>query len=242
MMNEHLFHKFDDELKKLRYRLVKMGTLVQQQVELAINSLITNNLDFANLVFELEDKIDKMDIKINNQCFRMIALHQPVAKDLRVILTGYQLNLHFEIIADNTTNIIKDVKNMLCPPELIAMTKIKEMTDTINLMVSKLIDAFVDLNFDLAIETLHLVKEVSILYHENFKLLTEIMKNDSKYIEPCVYLHDINRNFHTINHQIRNIAEELVFLLDSRIVKHQKLDEIITNEQAVTKVEESLNN
>ena len=79
--NEHTLKVFDLELAKLRHRVIKMGTLVQQQIEFAMNSLFDNNLKLAEIVTDLERKVDKLDIKIDKQCMKIFALHQPVAMD-----------------------------------------------------------------------------------------------------------------------------------------------------------------
>ena len=232
-MNDHVLKRFDDELKKLRYRLVKMGTLVQQQIELAVVSLLNNNIEIAKIVLELEKKINKLDVKINTQCIKIIALHQPVANDLRLVLTGYQINLYLEIIGDTTALITKDVMKMFCPPDLIGLTKIKHMSEHLIDLISKLMDSFVDMNLTLAIETLKIVEQVQRLYDENFEILKDLMKQDMKHIDTCAYIQDINRNFLSISHHTKNIAEELVYLFDSKIVKHMNIEDIIKIDPAL---------
>lgn len=226
-MNDHVLKRFDDELKKLRYRLVKMGTLVQQQIELAISSLLNNNTEIAKLVLDLEKKINKLDIKINAQCIRIIALHQPVANDLRLVLTGYQINIFLEIIGDMTTNITRDVLKMFYPTDLMELTKIKAMAEQIVDMITKLMDSFVDINLNLALDTLKLVDHVEELYTENFTILTDLMKKDPKYVDPCCYIQDINKNFQLISQQTKGIAQELVYLFDSKVIKHMNIEEIL---------------
>ena len=134
-MKEHISKRFDDELNKLRFRLVSMGTLVQQQIEYTIKAIVSDNMDYAKVVLELEDKINSLDVKIEKQCVRVIALHQPVARDLRLILTGYQINIYLEIMGDMATNIVKDFMEMLTPLELIEDTKIPGMAEKIQLMI-----------------------------------------------------------------------------------------------------------
>lgn len=226
-MNEHVLKRFDQELTKLRYRLVRMGTLVQQQIEMTVNALISGNMDYAKVVIELEDKINSIDVKIEKQCVRMIALHQPVARDLRLILTGYQINIYLEIMGDMATNIIKDVMEMLTPPELIAETKIPEMATKIQLMITKLLDSFIDMDFELALEAIRLEVEIDAMHKENFETLTNKMMYNNRFVQPCSYLLDVNRNFQILARQTRSIAQELVYLFDARVAKHKDADEIL---------------
>lgn len=226
-MSDHILKKFDDELNKLRYRLVKMGTIVQQQIGIACSSLLQNNQELAKNVIQLEKKVNKLDNKINNQCIKIIALHQPVASDLRLILVAYQMNIYLETIGDMTMYIIEDIINLTLPGGMIEKTKIQQIANSVDLMIGKLMDAFVDMNYDLAIDTIKMSDEIEILFNENFRLLNSLMKQNADYIEAASYMIDINRNFLAISQQTRSIAQELVFMIDSRIVKHQKIDKFI---------------
>jgi len=226
-MNEHISKRFDNELNKLRYRLVSMGTLVQQQIDYTIKAIVSDNMDYAKVVLELEEKINSLDIKIEKQCVRVIALHQPVARDLRLILTGYQINIYLEIMGDMATNIVKDFMEMLTPPEIIEDTKIKLMAQKIQLMITKLLDAFIDMDFELAMDAIRLEEEIDKMHKENFEILTNKMMYNYRIVQPCSYLLDVNRNFQILARQTRSIAQELVFLFDAKVVKHKEIDQII---------------
>jgi phosphate transport system protein len=226
-MADHLLKRFDEELNKLRYRLVKMGTLVQQQIEFAINSILENNIEHAKLVLEFEKKVNRLDIKIDKQCLRIFALHQPVAMDLRLVLSAVSINDNMEFIGDLTTNIAQNVIDMNIPPGLIERTKINEMGALINQITALLMDSYVNMNNDLAIEVIKKVSEADKLVKENFSVLTNLMKADNSLIEIGCYLIDIDRNLHSISRQIRTIAQELVFLFEAKMIKHQSIEEML---------------
>ncbi len=228
MMNEHVFKKFDEELNKLRYRLVKMGTLVQQQLELAVKALSENDSHNAELALEIEDKIDKLDIKIDKQCLKIFALHQPVAMDLRLVLSAVSINDNMELIGDLTSDIAESIMQMLAPPGLMQKTKLPDMGRSVEHIISSLMDSFVNMNIELAYETIKLDTNLKDLYKENFSMITDLMKNDNKLVDSCSYLLEINRNFLGISRQVRSIAQELVFLFVAKLIKHQNIeDEII---------------
>jgi phosphate transport system protein len=228
-MTEHVFKKFDDELNKLRYRLVKMGTLVQQQLECAVKALSENDNHNAELALEIEQKIDKLDIKIDKQCLKIFALHQPVAMDLRLVLSAVSINDNMELIGDLTSDIAESIMQMLAPPGLIQKTKLLEMGKSVENIITSLMDSFVNMNIDLAYETIKLDTNLTDLFKENFILITDLMKNDNKLIDSCSYLLDINRNFWGISRQARSIAQELVFLFVAKLIKHQNIDDEILN-------------
>lgn len=222
-MNEHLFKRFDEELTKLRYRLVRMGTLVQQQIEMAVNALLENNKESANFVIKNEDKVDKLDIKIDKQCMRIFALHQPLAYDLRLVLSSLSLNENLELLGDIAVNIADDVINSKISPQFISKTKIEEMAKQVILLMNKVMDSFVYMNIDFALEAIKITNEIDELYKSNFIIISELLKNSNNNIEPSCFLIDINRNIQFISRQAKSMAEELVFLVDARIIKHLNL-------------------
>ncbi|MCX6152847.1 MAG: phosphate signaling complex protein PhoU [Candidatus Kapabacteria bacterium] len=225
-MGEHLLKQFDDEMNKLRFRLVRVGTLLQQQIELAISSLLDNNYERANLVIELEKKIDQLDIKIDKQCARIIALHQPVAQDLRLILAGFQINIYMEMMSDLATNITKRVLEMPDIQSIVAQTNINKMAKRLEEMISDILDGFVNMNVELAIKAVKASEDIDSIFDDNFKLINSIMIDDHSLIKFCANLQDINRNFQIIAKQGKSIAQELVFLFEAKVVKHFNIEDL----------------
>lgn len=222
-MNEHLFKRFDEELTKLKYRLVRMGTLVQQQIEMSVRALIENNAELANIVIQNEDKVDKLDIKIDKQCMRIFALHQPVAMDLRLVLSAVSMNDNMELLGDMAASVANSVLLMKLPPGLLEKTKFEEMGILLQKIVSKIMDSFVYMNIDYALEAIKMSGEMNELYDKNFALISENLMQGKNNIEPSCYLIDINRCLQFISRQSKSIAEELVFLVEARIIKHLNL-------------------
>ncbi len=225
-MANHVLKAFDDELNKLRYRLVKMGTLVQEQIEYAINSLLQDKKELASIVLEIETKVDNLDIKIDKQCLRIFALHQPVALDLRLVLSAISINDNMELIGDLASNIARNVQKMTIQPGILKKTKFEEMGKALELIISKLMDSFVNMNKELALEAIKSDSEIKILYDRNFELITNLIIEDNQLIEYGCYLIDINRNIQSISRQARSIAQELVFLFEAKMIKHLSLEEI----------------
>lgn len=224
-MAEHIIKRFDEELNKLRYRLIKMGSLVQQQVELSSRALTSNNFEFAKLVLELDDKVDKLDIKIDKQCLRIFALHQPVAMDLRLVLSAVSINDNMEMIGDIATNIAHNVLEMNLAPGILSKTKFQEFGTSIELIIANLLDAFIYADVEKAKEVIKKTPEIKKLFKDNFDSIKELLESDNQFVEQSCYLIDTNRNFQFIYDQARSIAQELVFLVEAKLVKHQLIED-----------------
>lgn len=220
-MNEHLLKRFDDELNKLRYRLIKMSTLVQQQLELSLKAIIEDNEDYTKLVIELEEKVDKLDLKIDKQCLRIFALHQPVATDLRLVLSTVSINDNLEMLGDLATIIAKSFSSIKLIPGIIPKTKLSEIQKQLNIMISKLMDSVVFMKPDYALDSITIYEELNRLSKENYNILIGLMKVDAANIDLCAALIDINRSIQNISRIAKGIAEELVFLVEARMIKHQ---------------------
>lgn len=221
-MNEHILKRFDDELTKLRFRLVKMGSAVQEQVENAVRALSSNSADLASQVIEHDDKVDKLDNKIDKQCLRIFALHQPMAMDLRLVMAAYSINDDMELIGDLTVNIAKDILELQNLPNFIGDTKLIQMGNLSQELINKTLDSFIFTNSEMAHNSLAIASEIKKLHKENMQILISIMEKNSLYVKPGGYLLDISRNLQFISEQGRSIAQELIFLIEAKIAKHKK--------------------
>ncbi|MGE5478823.1 MAG: phosphate signaling complex PhoU family protein [Chloroflexota bacterium] len=222
-MNHHLLKKFDDELTKLRFRLIKMGALVQQQVEYSMRSILENNEEIANLVLELEVKVNKLDIKIDKQCLRIFALHQPVAMDLRHVLSAVTINNNLEMLGDMAALISKNYAHIKFSPELISETQITDIADRLNLIIADVMDAFTNLSGERALTAIYNHKEISVLTDRNLESVIKLMKTSPSFVEQGGFLIDINRSIQNISVYAKSIAEELIFLIEARMIRHKDI-------------------
>jgi phosphate transport system protein len=223
-MSEHTIQRFDEELDKLRSRLIKMGSLVQQQIEMVMKSFTDSNHELAKVVISNDDKIDNLDIKIDKQCLRIFALHQPVAMDLRLVMSAISINDTMELIGNLVVNIAKDVEAIQTNPAMIAETRFIEMSKQIEVMLTKVLDAFIYNDATLAFQAIDLKSEIKKHYKENFSLLLNLLKNDTSRTDTYGYLLDINRNMEFITDLALGIAQEVVFLVEAKIVKHASVN------------------
>jgi len=219
-MNEHIFEKFDAELDKLRSRLIKMGTLLQQQIDYTLKSLITNDDSLADIVIQNDDKIDKIDIKIDKQCMKIFAQLQPVASDLRVTMAAISINDNMELIGDILVDIAKTFKKTPELPPLVKNELVIDFGKTVEKIIVTSLDAFIYANSNLAKDVVTLSRQSKEQFYSAFEYHIEAIKANPDNTEYCMYMNDINRNLKFIADLSVNIAHEIIFIIDAKIVKH----------------------
>jgi len=222
-MSEHTIKIFEEELNKLKFRLVKMGGLVQEQVEFAVKAFTTGNKEIAQLIIEREVKVDKIDIKIDKQCLRIFARHQPLASDLRLVMSALSINSNMEIIGDTAADIAKEVLRFTTPVQnVLKINQIEDMANIVSDMINKVLDSFVYNNVEIAFEVIQSGSLIGKLRRESFDALVEIMVKDYTAITTCSHLIDIIRNLHFISDMAVSIAREIQFLVEAKIAKHSQ--------------------
>ncbi len=216
---------FEDELDKLRTRLVRMGSIVEEQVEFAFRALLEGNSELAKIVQERDDKVDKLDIKIDKQCQRIFALQQPVASDLRLLLAAIKINNELERIGDMASNVAGPVLVIENLQTLALELGMERITQAAYRMVKASLDAFINNDPELAKHILPTDDTVDNLEKEIISEVIKRMKTDKSYIDAGVALIDILRQIERIADHATNIAENVIFLIEARLVRHRQIED-----------------
>ena len=211
----------DQQLEKLKTRILKMCSLVDEQVDLAIRSIEEENPALADIVLEKEKKVDKYDLKIDKICQKIFALNQPVAMDLRLIMSALTINTNLERMGDIAVNIIENSKLINRKPEWISTTNFSKMAEVAREMIRNSIDSFVQDDANLAKKVIETDKVLDDLNKENHDMLIEIMKKNSDDIQTAVALLVISRMLERLGDHATNIAEDVYFIVEARLVKHK---------------------
>ncbi len=211
---------FEDQLDQLRTNIIKMGSLVEEQIDFAIRALEEQNLEIARLVIERDSKVDEYDNLIDGQCERIFAMTQPVAIDLRLLMSALKMNNELERIGDIAKNIAERVEPLLENAKLIRDSRILEMAGAARRMVQTAIDSFVNNDPRLARGVCIDDDRVDALNVEIFRLLVDQMKRDPVMIEPAAHLMILARHIERFADHATNIAEDVIFLVDAKIIKH----------------------
>jgi phosphate transport system protein len=211
---------FEVELDRLRTNIIKMGSLVDEQIELALKALLETNTNLAQFVIDRDKRVDEFDNQIDSQCERIFALTQPVAIDLRLIMSALKINNELERIGDIAVNIAERVEPLREKSDLIRQVPIAEMANQARLMVKQAIDSFINNDPSLARNILRQDDSVDKLDRDIFRQLVVHMKNDPKSIEPASHVMILSRHLERLADHATNIAEDVIFLVDARIIKH----------------------
>jgi phosphate transport system protein len=213
--------QFDQQLSKLRKRLLKMCSLIEEQVDFALKSIEEDNHEYIDLVAEREDKVDKFDLKIEKICMKIFALNQPVAMDLRLIMSALTINTNLERIGDIALNITQYYKRLSEKPKFLDRTPFYEMAKVAREMLKDSINSFIHNDAQLARKV---IATDSILDDHNrtsYQVLKEIMKESTDNIDPGVAFLVISRQLERLGDHATNIAEDVYFIVEAQMVKHK---------------------
>ena len=229
-----MYNYLEEEIQQLRSKIFKMGSLVEEQLNLAIKALFESNIDYARKVIEEDARIDKYDIKIDKLCQRIFALTQPVAVDLRVILSALKTNNDLERMGDIAVNIAERTEPLKDNLDLLREVGMDVMAEKVKLLVTKTLDSIVNNDPDTALSVIKSDDIIDNLEKEIFYKLIDKMEKDSSLIRPCAHCITLLRHLERLADHATNIAEEVVFLVDSKIIKHRKdLDSLGTNTEEI---------
>lgn len=212
---------FDTQLEKLTHRVVKMSHLVKDQIENTILAMENCDLELANQVIENDRLVDKLDVKIDKLCLKIFALQQPVASDLRFIMSSLKINNDLERIGDHAVNIAKRIHSMSGHPHLLKDYGVTDVADQVNILF-KIVDKLVETrNPILSNDIFHdakIIKERCQLISE--RMIQEMM-HQKEVIVVATNIMIIANLFERIAAYSTNIAEAMVFVAEGKIIKHK---------------------
>lgn len=212
---------FEKELDQLREHLIRMGSLVDDQLDASCRSLFQGNVELAAMVINGDGDINELDTLIDSQCQRIIALNQPVASDLRFLMAILQINRDLERMGDIAVNVAERAAVMADHLPFLKSTRLEEMSGIAMIMVRESLDAFVNDYPPLATRVLESDDVVDNLNKNIFYRMVRSMQADHLLIEPASHILILSRHFERLADHATNIAEDVIFLVDARVVKHQ---------------------
>lgn len=216
---------FEDELDTLRSLIIRMSSLVDEQVEAAVRALAEGNMEVARFVMEREARVNELDLSIEAQCQRIFALTQPVAVDLRLLLAAMRMNADLERIGDIAVNICERVEPLREHQDLLKRVGATEMIALSRLMLSMVIDAFVHSDSELAKTVFTMEDQVDTIGRDIFYNLIAEMKSDAAVIEPAAHLMALLRHVERLADHSTNIAENVIFISEAKLLKHHTKSE-----------------
>lgn len=211
---------FDEELDQLKQTLLAMGALVEDQIRRVMTALIERDDRLAQDVIERDREVNVYDVQIDEKCIEMLALHQPTASDLRFITTAMKIVTDLERIGDQAVNIAQRALELNREPQLKPYIDLPRMADRAQMMVRESLDAFVERDTELARRVCAADDAVDALKEQVFRELLTFMMEDPKVIPRAIRLILISRFLERVADHATNIAEMVIYLVESKIVRH----------------------
>jgi phosphate transport system protein len=211
---------FQEELEALQSRLLEMGGLAEERVRAAIQGLVTRDPALFEKVLLGDEPINQLHIEVDNRCFRLLALHQPMATDLRAIVAAVKINTDLERVGDLAVNIAEAGTRYISHPPVKKLVDIPQMGDIAQAMLRDALDAFVKRDTRLAHEVLNEDDRLDSLKTQVFRDLLTYMLKDQSTVEPALDLILVSRHLERIGDHATNIAEDVIFMVSALDVRH----------------------
>src|SRR5690349_8153065 len=213
MSNEHIVKSFAQELQRLSNLITQMGGVAEAQVEAAVQALVRRDTAIAAQVIQSDLRIDTYEREIDNETLRLLALRQPMASDLREIVSALKIASDLERIGDYAANIAKRSLALAQLPAVRPVGAIPRMGRLVQEIMKEVLDAFIERDVDKAVAARRRDEELDDLYTSLFREVLTYMMEDPRNITPCTHLLFIAKNLERIGDHATNIAETIHFLV-----------------------------
>lgn len=216
---------FDEELKAFREKVLKLGYMVEDAIRDSVKSLVERDSALAREVIKGDHLINALEVKIDEECIRLIALRQPVARDLRFITTTMKITTDLERMGDLAENICERALELNEKPQLKPFVNIPRMAEITQSMVRDALDAFVTGCSQLPYEVIKRDDEVDDLTVRNFEELLPLMIQDSKIIPLALKRTYVAKYLERIADHATNIAEMVIYMCKGKLIRHMEISE-----------------
>lgn len=222
-MSLHLQRQID----KLKKMVLTLGTRVEETVEGAIRSIETRDTSNAQKIIDADNEIDLMEIDVEEECLHTLALHQPVAFDLRYVVAVLKINNDLERIADLAVNIAEKVEYLRqWNPPTIAAFDLPTMTRKVRVMLHQSLDAMVQIDPDMAEKVRAMDDEVDLIHRQMYHSVQKAIRQNPEDVDFLISLLGVSRNLERIADHAVNIAEDVIYMARGDILRHKRVHTI----------------
>jgi phosphate transport system protein len=217
---ERIVRHLQEELDVLKTRLLEMGGLAEERVRRAVQALAEREFELIETVLGGDEPVNELHIEIDDRVLKLLALHQPVAADLRAVMAAVKINTDLERVGDLAVNIAEAAKRYVTHPPVKKLIDIPHMATIAQAMLRDSLDAYVNRDVVLAQQVLNADDELDALKTQIFRELLTFMLQDPSTIEPSLDLILVSRHLERIGDHATNIAEDVIFMVSARDVRH----------------------
>jgi len=214
---------FQRELEKIKKKILSLGAMVEERVRMAIQAIEGFDGEIAEKIILSDHEIDEREVEIEEECLKVMALHQPVAVDLRFLVAVIKINNDLERIGDQAVNIAQRVKTITKKERFDFLFDYSVMAEKAEDMLKMSLDALVNLDDDLAFKVLLLDDEVDEIKKEAYTLIKIAISENPDNVSYLINLLLISRHLERLADHATNIAEEVIYMIEGEIVRHGKL-------------------
>ena len=210
------------ELDKIKKKILSLGALVEERVRMTSAAVDNRDAVIAQKIVDTDWEIDEMEVEVEEECLKILALHQPVAVDLRFIATVIKITNDLERIGDQAVNIAERVLTIAKRPEMDFVFDYAPMAEKAETMLKMSLDALVNMDVDLAFKVITLDDEVDALKTLAYDRIKAAIKENPARVGYLINLLLISRHLERLADHATNIAEEVIYLIEGEIVRHGK--------------------
>ena len=209
------------DLEKLKKEVLKLGNLVETAINNAILALNNREASYVDEVLKHENMINDMEVKIEEDCLKILALHQPVAVDLRFIVVVLKVNNDLERMGDFASNIAKRARELMQEDPLPTLPEfVNELPDLVRTMVRKSLDALVKLDMNLAKEVIEMDDKVDQINRDMYAVVKKEIAKNPHNTETAINVLSCSRYMERIADLSTNIAEDVIFMVEGKVIRH----------------------
>ena len=209
------------EINKLKKSILTMGAVVEERVLQSVKAVHERDEKLARKIIDGDPEVDRLEVDLEEECLKILALHQPVAIDLRFIVAVIKINSDLERIADLAVNIAERAAFLATQARMEGSPDLSAMSEKVKIMMRKCLDAFVNLDYALAREVIPMDDVVDDLNRSMYKSIEERMVKRPEGIGCLLHLLSVSRYLERIADHATNIAEDVIYMIKGEIVRHQ---------------------
>jgi len=207
-------------MEKLKERIVNLSARVEEDLHKAVSALLNRDSNLAQQVIDMDAKIDAMEVDIEEECLKNLALHQPVAKDLRFLVSVLKINSDIERIGDLSVNIAETALDLNLKRKIEPPFDLRRMVDLVKGMLEKSLDALLKESVDLAKEVLAEDEEVDEIHKNAYPIVTKHILDYPEAAESYIRMLSVSRYLERVADYATNIAEDVIYMVKGNIVRH----------------------
>lgn len=208
------------DVEKLKRQILSLSAEVEDDVRTAVRAVVTRDADLARKVVDSEAQTNAMEVDVEDDCLKILALHQPVAADLRYIITVLKINQDIERIGDLAVHIAERGLFLCEQPPITTPFRLDEMAEKAQAMLKNVLDAFVNMDDKAALDVCAADGAIDAINRDVFRQVKAAVMQNPALFDPLLQIMHIARHLERIADHATNIAEDLIYLIQGRIVRH----------------------